>query len=113
MPKPVYRRIGLSQVVPYIRGEDPQERHRRRLRAAESGVRSVQAWCEGRGIACRVTPGDGYPAFKWDFRLPDRFAQWRPLVGKLVMKRTYSGDLLHVKVHDCEQLLRVLEEWRG
>lgn len=105
----------FSHQLPYNRELDWQQRHRRRYEAAVSNLSSVAAWCEYRNVAfmrkqCR---GEfGWHAEVWDFRHPDRFAQWWPARGHLALKRNLRGGLLYrIKVYDHEQLLMMLAWW--
>jgi hypothetical protein len=82
----------------------------------------VEAWCESRGVTLRVVASrrqNGNPdptcpdGWKWDFRMPGKFAQWRPFAGRLHYKTELMGGVEYVvKVHDYEQLLAELEVWR-
>lgn len=55
---------------------------------------------------------DGRDHWTWDFRVPNKFAQWHPYIGKLTAKTELMGNVVHhVKVHDHEQLLRMLDWW--
>jgi hypothetical protein len=113
----ILSKCGLSRLVPFIRGETPKERHRRRHASALAHRRQLETWCEYRGIAVRVASAgnpDTYVAegWKWDFRVANKFAQWRPFAGKLTCKTDLrSSEVYGIKVHDYEQLLLVLEWW--
>ena len=113
----VRSKFGLSRHVPFMPGEDPRERHRRRHANALKNRATIEAWCEFRGVSLRVArsnhPETSAPeGWKWDFRVPGKFAQWRPFVGKLSYKTNLQDPVMHVvKVYDFEQLLTALEHW--
>lgn len=117
--KPIYSKFGQGRLCHFIPGETPRERHRRRHAAALATAEMVRKWCEYRGVEFRLTKCNHAEVstpegWKWDFRMPGKFAQWRPFVGKLSMKtQLVGGDLHHVKVYDTEQLLILLEWWAG
>lgn len=114
---PIKSKFSIARLCPFIPGEDPRARHRRRHYLALANVETVRTWCEYRGIQFSIAksnhPDVSTPeGWKWDFRLPNKFAQWRPFAGKLSMKMHLTEGALHsIKVYDTEQLLIVLEEW--
>ena len=109
-------KCGMSLLVPYIYGENPRERHRRRHNAALAARSTIESWCEFRCVELTVT-GSNHPetcspeGWKWDFRLPNKFAQWRPFAGNLALKKDLHGSLYVIKLYDHEQLLNILEWW--
>lgn len=113
---PVRSAFGISADCPFRPDETPQERHARRHASAMRRLADVRAWCEYRGVEFRVA-GSNHPettvaeGWKWDFRVPDKFAQWRPFVGKLSLKRNLRGQLFQMKVYGVDQLLVALEWW--
>ena len=102
-----------ATICRFIKGEETQDRHRRRYEMAAECAKTVEAWCEYRGVGFRLTDCDGRPAFKWRFSFPDRFAIWMPWTGKFSCKQSLRGEYHVVKVYDYEQLLKALEWWLG
>lgn len=105
-------RFGLSQVVPYLKDEYPENRHARRYRAAQLALESVMTWCEYRGVELLFV-GDGtWKSEVWKFRLPDGYAVWHPAHGWLRLQRPFRGGTPYrMKCYDAEQLLLALTEW--
>ena len=102
---------GKSKISEYIRGEHPKDRHARRHFLALNGLDETIIWCEYRSISFTVSDTDGFPMGKWMFRKKNGFATWMTHLGRLNFKKDFRGQLHFAKVHDYQQLLRILEEW--
>jgi hypothetical protein len=105
---------GPSRHAPFVKGERPRARHRRRLLAAVAHKGVVEAWCDARGVeAVFMRPnGERCPCEAWTFRAPDKFAKWTPHLGRLMAKPKLRERVVYrQKVYDWEQLLNALEQW--
>jgi|GEM_PF-1728511 len=97
--------VGRSDVVPYRRGEDPAERHARRLYTNLKFQEEVRAWAQRHGIVLKIK-NEGH---HWIFEYRNRVAEWWPSSAKLVIDRAYSKG---IHVHDYKQLIKYLtKEW--
>jgi len=94
--------VKRSRVCPYVPGEDPAARHRRRLLTNVRGEQYLRGWCEGAGIALTIS-NDGH---HWRFTLPNgRLVQWWPSSAKLVFGDDWDHDL---HVHDYERAREII-----
>lgn len=112
----------ISRHVPFIPGEDPLERHRRRLVSARANVEIVRKWCEYRGVEFAVHNGNAkhvhaeYWVFRVRLRRASALARWHPALGRAERIAFFRGRKTKIghakgKVYDYEQLLFFLAEW--
>lgn len=111
-PKQIIKlKFNNSTIHHPIQGEHYKQRHRRRWKKAMEMREMVEQWCRYRGIQLKIIGGE-LAGWRWDFKCPDKFAQWRPFAGHLNLKtQLRSKCLYHLKVHDVVQLLEILERW--
>src|SRR5690348_4211933 len=93
--------VGRSDLVPWRAGESHSDRHGRRLNDALRFESVLQAWCDERGVALKVS-NEGH---HWRFMSPKVFAEWWPSSAKLVFDKKYQNG---VHCHDVEQVATLL-----
>jgi len=100
---------GRSKIVPYVQGENPSDRHARRLEANVSVAEGIYKICEASGVTMRIMNGGHH----WQFRGKDSNGQpwnvdWWPSSAKLVRNERWERG---IHVHDYEQVMRLLRKW--
>ena len=106
----------MSRLNKYDPKEDYKERHQRRYDLSLPGIPAARKWCDVHSVQFKTYWGGGgdllLEHWCWDFRTPTKFAQWRPYIGRVNMKRKIVGGTYYqVKVYDYLQLLELLEWW--
>jgi len=99
--------MGKSAIVPRIKGEPPQHRHRRRLLVnAQEGWVPVLAWCRAQGVT--VTRHNEW--HHWKFVYGKRVAEWWPSSAKLVFDKLWQRG---VHTHDYQKVIQALaKRWK-
>ncbi len=93
---------GRSSLVPYRRGEDPQQRHARRLHRNLHYEAHVREWCRGHGFALRIS-NEGH---HWQLTKDKFVAEWWPSSAKLVFNKQWNQGC---HCHDYRQALEMIE----
>lgn len=93
-----------SEICPYIPGEEPMERHGRRLRTAVDYEALVRVWAVNHGGTLKVNNGNHH----WQLRIGNLFVEWWPSSGKCVRDQKWHKP---VKLHDAYQLMRQVDKW--
>lgn len=99
--------IGHSLLVPWISGETPKDRHRRRAEAAFEREASIQTWCDFRNVSVRFITGARKVTFRKDFG----YAAWDCSYGWLKYCpdwRLQPNGPTRIKVNDANELLEIL-----
>lgn len=96
------QKVGPSNIVPFIPGEDPGVRHERRKKVALNTEESFKSWCQNNRIDLKVS-NEGH---HWRFLFNTKLIEWWPATAKLVIQRKYRNG---IHVHDCEQVKRILK----
>jgi len=100
------REAGFSRLLPFIPGERPAARHKRRRELALTWVESIQVWCDYRGVEFKVELAGNRMMFR---RLATRSrATWGFSTGLLNYQTDWLQKGGYTKVHCPEQLLSVL-----
>lgn len=92
---------GRSRIVPYIKGEEPEQRHARRLRVNQELLEEAKDFCRQNDIVMAVS-NEGH---HWRFKLPWHTVDWWPSSAKMVVDKKWCKGK---HVHDVRQLLREL-----
>lgn len=90
---------GRSRLTPYIKGEEPKQRHARRLRVSLELLEEAKNFCRENDIVMAVSNEGNH----WRFKLPRHMVEWWPSSAKMVVDKKW-GKGKHV--HDVRQLLR-------
>ncbi len=106
MGKPDIQTLGKSEIAPYIHGEDPKQRHRRRKQIAIDNKEVVRQWCRDNLWSMEVNSDDHH----WIFRKGKLFIEWWPSSAKLVKNHKYDKGM---HCHDHLKLIEVLEKQNG
>lgn len=101
------RSSGKSKLVPFIPGEDPRDRHDRRLLINLAHEKEVQEFCLRNRIHFSISNGGHHWIFK-----RGRFwrAEWFPSSAKYVQNKNWDGG---VHVHDYVKLIEQLKRHFG
>lgn len=97
---------GRSEVVPFRKGEQAGDRHRRRL-VVNNWMFAQEAieWCERRDIVLTITNGGHH----WKFVRKELIGEWWPSSAKFVFGKKYKNG---IHVHDWTQVQRLLvQKW--
>lgn len=97
---------GRSEVVPFRKGEQAGDRHRRRL-VVNNWMFAQEAieWCERRDIVLTITNGGHH----WKFVRKELIGEWWPSSAKFVFGKKYKNG---IHVHDWTQVMKLLvERW--
>jgi len=97
--KPDVRNAGRSKLVPFIPGERPTQRHRRRLETNLAATPELARWTAEKGLTLRIC-NQGH---HWIFERPGFFAEWWPSSAKLVLFHKYDAG---IHTHDHAQVMR-------
>ena len=98
--------MARSNLVPYVPGEHPGDRHARRLQANLMAQGEVRTWAAGNGVKVEITNRGHH----WRFTRDTKVAEWWPSSAKLVIQRKYQDDN---HVHDHRQALVLLKRHFG
>jgi len=115
------KNYSASRICCYVPGEEPLDRHARRLAASWEGEPMVRAWCEHRVIQFnvfnRANPHPHAPSWVFKVQLAKgvSLARWIPALGRFVRIAFLTGKKTSgrkaAKVYDWEELLIMLESW--
>jgi len=94
--------VSRSELIPYIEGEDPRDRHARRLRENLKREGDVRGWARKSGVTMKVHNRGHH----WRFMKGSKFAEWWPSTAKLVIQGNYKNER---HVHDHFFAIRILE----
>ena len=98
-------KAGRSAIVPYLAGEDPGDRHERRLRANLQHEQDVREQAAARGLSlCILNDGQHWILSQFGF-----LAEWWPRSAKLVFNKQWKRG---VHAHDYLQVFREIDEVR-
>jgi len=93
---------GRSRLVPYRRGEDARDRHRRRAQRNRAARGRMVSWCDAIGVRLTVHNRGHH----WRFVLPDgRAIDWWPSSAKLIIDQQWRKG---IHVHDYQQVKRII-----
>lgn len=95
-----------SDLHKFRKGEDPKQRHQRRLDLAVEYKMVISAWCKRNKIGHRRTHSDHH----WIFTKGDKSADWWPSSAKLIFNKEYKKGM---HVHDIKVLARLLAPFFG
>lgn len=98
--------VGRSDLVPFIPGEKPMERHDRRLVTNCQYVDDVEAECKRIGVDLKIHNGSHH----WRFKKGAQEADWWPSSAKMVFNQKWSSGL---HVYDVQQALREIKRRWG
>lgn len=90
---------GRSKIVPYIPGERPASRHKRRLETNIAIALDLAKWTAEKGVTLRICNAGHH----WIFERPGLFAEWWPSSAKLVFEHRYQHG---IHAHDHAQVMR-------
>lgn len=97
--------VGRSSLVPYVEGESPKDRHRRRFDAANSMISHLQELIlgsqEARGWNLTITNNGHH----WKLKRGKKSVEWWPSSAKVVVNHRWQNG---THVHDVQQLFRLL-----
>jgi len=97
------KKAGSSKLVPYKHGEEPGERHARRLATNEKRLDEVREWCASEGVRLTVH-NDGH---HWIFAKAGHTVEWWPSSAKLIVDKQWGGG---THVHDHLQAIKIIRE---
>lgn len=101
------RAASVATIVQFRPGEDPMDRHRRRLETNLAALAELKLTCERAGITVDVKNEGQH----WIFKFAEgRRAEWWPSSAKLVFDQRWKQG---IHVHDHLQLWRELERKWG
>lgn len=90
------------RVVKFKPGEDPMDRHRRRLETnSELFLDDAKKWAEENGVRFSVTNGTHH----WSFYRDQFIVEWRPSSAKCVINKRWEKG---IHVHEWPQLKVIL-----
>jgi hypothetical protein len=101
------RSAGRSEICGFRPGEDPKDRHARRLRTNLTlGRYRMEGWCADHGIEFDVK-NEGH---HWVFLLGDARVEWWPSSAKLVVDKRFNAG---IHCHDYEMAANIVAEHFG
>jgi len=96
------KHAGRSSLVPYRRGENPRQRHARRLHSNLHYEAQVREWCHDHGFGLRIS-NEGH---HWQLTKDKFVAEWWPSSAKLVFHKQWNQGC---HCHDYRQALEMIE----
>lgn len=103
MRNPDKYKVGRSSLVPYIKSESWQQRHRRRMQAALEHKEEVEHWCQKQKWRLDVKNNGHHWTF---YTHQNKIIEWWPSSGKLAIGKSWKEG---IHCHDYKQLLKVLK----
>lgn len=94
--------VGKSNVSHFRIGEDPKDRHDRRLRKNLANRDTVEGWCKGHGISIQIKNEGNH----WIFTKDKKKVEWWPSSAKLVINKDWKNG---IHTHGFDQVFGILE----